>query len=152
MSRSYDDYFMQEALKEALKAKKSGEIPVGAVISIGDKIISRGHNLSINEFDPTLHAEIVAIRGAAKKIKNHRLVEANLYVTLEPCAMCYGAIVHARIKKLFFGAYDKKTGTCGSCLKLSTSNCFNHKPEIMGGIMEKECSETIKNFFKSIRD
>jgi len=127
-------------------------VPVGAIIVMDNKIIGRGHNLSISNNDPSSHAEIEAIRNAAKHLKNYRLNKASLYVTLEPCAMCYGAIIHARISRLVFGAFDPKTGVCGSSIKLYEQKCFNHIPEIIGGVMEEDCSLILKDFFKERRN
>ena len=143
---------MFEALIEAKKSVDIDEVPVGAIIVLNNEIISRSHNKSISQNDPTSHAEINALRNAAKKVGNYRLTSATLYATLEPCAMCYGAIVHARIQKLVFGAFDPKTGVCGSSIKLHDQKCFNHIPEIKGGILEKDCSLILKDFFKKRRN
>jgi len=148
---NFDD-FMHQALREAQKAKNNDEVPVGAIIVIDNEIISRDHNRVICDNDPTSHAEINAIRKAVKKVGNYRLTEASIYVTLEPCAMCYGAIIHARISRLIFGAYDYKTGVCGSSIKLHDQNCFNHTPEIKGGILERDCSLILKDFFREKRN
>ena len=147
-----DEKFMKFALLEAKKAKEINEIPVGAVIVLDGQIIHRGHNQSISKDDPTSHAEINTIRNTAKKIGNYRLTGTTLYVTLEPCAMCYGAIVHARISRLVFGAYDQKTGVCGSAIKLHEQLFFNHIPEIKGGVLEEECSLILKDFFRERRN
>ena len=149
---SRDSKFIELAIIEANKAKDMGEVPVGAVITLQDKVLSTGHNLVINNNDPTAHAEIIAIRNAASLINNYRTDKLSLYVTLEPCAMCYGAIVHARISRLIFGAYDYKTGVCGSSIKLHEQNCFNQTPEIKGGILERECSLILKEFFQEKRN
>jgi len=146
-----DEQFMEIAFLEAKKAKKVNEIPVGAIIVLNGQIIERGHNQSISTDDPTSHAEINVIRNAAKKIGNYRLTGATLYVTLEPCAMCFGAIIHARIKRLIFGAYDLKTGVCGSSIKLHEQKCFNHSPEVKGGVLKEDCSLLLKDFFKERR-
>ena len=143
---------MFEALIEAKKSVDIDEVPVGAIIVLNNEIISRSHNKSISQNDPTSHAEINALRNAAKKVGNYRLTGASLYVTLEPCAMCYGAIVHARISRLVFGAYDPKTGVCGSSIKLHEQEIFNHTPEIIGGVLEKDCSLILKDFFKERRN
>jgi tRNA(adenine34) deaminase len=147
-----DKNFMRFALIEAQKSKSLDEVPVGAIIVMNDRVISQGHNLSISQNDPTSHAEINAIRNSAKKVGNYRLTGATLYVTLEPCVMCYGAIVHARISRLVFGAYDPKTGVCGSSIKLHEQACFNHTPNIKGGVLEEDCSLILKDFFKERRN
>jgi len=146
-----DESFMKLALLEARKSKEIKEVPVGAIIVLNGEILSQAHNLSISKNDPTSHAEINAIRLAAKRISNYRLSGATLYVTLEPCAMCYGAIIHARISKLIFGAYDLKTGVCGSSINLHKKECFNHTPEIKGGVLEEDCSKILKDFFRDKR-
>ena len=142
------NFWMQKALEEAKKSLSKNEVPVGAVIVFDGEIIGRGHNQPILKKDPTSHAEIEAIRNASEAIKNYRLKGADLYVTLEPCAMCFGAIVHARISNIFFGAGDQKSGVCGSCEDLSDNKYFNHKPHITGHIMANECSKILKDFFK----
>jgi len=148
-----DIFYMKEALKEAEKAYLRGEVPVGAIIVDGQgEIISRGYNLKESKKDPTAHAEIVAIRKAVKKYNNWRLEDCTLYVTLEPCVMCYGAIVQSRIQKVVFGAYDKKFGVFGSTIDLNELNLFNHKVDAVGGILEEESSELLKKFFKNLRD
>ena len=126
--------FMLEALKEAKKAYKKGEIPVGAVIVKDNKIIARAHNLKETKKDTTKHAEIIAIQKASKNIEAWRLIDCEMYVTLEPCSMCAGAILQARIKNLYIGAMDEKTGACGSVLNLLEDYKFNHKVEIQRGI------------------
>jgi len=143
--------WMLHAINEAEKSMNLNEVPVGAIIVLNDEIIGRGHNQPILKKDPTSHAEIEAIRNASEKIKNYRLKGADLYVTLEPCTMCYGAIVHSRISNIFFGASDQKSGVCGSCEDLSEKKYFNHKPHITGQIMNKECSKILKDFFKAKR-
>ena len=147
-----DEKFMTLALQEAKKSKEMNEVPVGAIVVMNDEIISLAHNQPISQNDPTSHAEINALRNAASKVRNYRLTGATLYVTLEPCAMCYGAIVHARISRLVFGAYDPKTGVCGSSIKLHEQECFNHSPEITGGVLEKDCSLILKDFFRERRN
>ena len=143
-----DEKWMQIAIIEANLAKSQDEVPVGAVLVKKGQLISQGHNQPISKNDPTAHAEIQVIRNAGKKQKNYRLVGATLYVTLEPCAMCLGAMMHARIDRIFFGAYDTKTGVCGSCGDLSNANFFKHKIDIKGGILENECKELLDSFFK----
>jgi len=141
------DFWMQKALEEAKKSLSKNEVPVGAVIVLDGVLIGRGHNQPILKTDPTSHAEIEAIRNASEKLKNYRLNGADLYVTLEPCAMCFGAIIHSRISNIFFGASDQKSGVCGSCEDLSEKKYFNHKPHIIGQIMANECSKILKDFF-----
>jgi len=144
-------FWMQFALEEAKKSFAINEVPVGAIIVFDGEIIGRGHNNPLLNNDPTSHAEIEAIRDASRNIKNYRLTGADIYVTLEPCTMCYGAIVHSRISNIFFGASDQKSGVCGSCEDLSEKKYFNHKPHITGEIMNKECSKILKDFFKAKR-
>ena len=146
------ELWMGYAIQEALKAKNQNEIPIGAIVVFKDKIISRAHNSSISSSDATSHAEIDSIRMACKEINNYRLPGMDLYVTLEPCAMCYGAIIHARISRVIFGAYDPKTGVCGSSIKLHEQKCFNHIPEIIGGVLEEKCSLILKDFFNEKRN
>ena len=144
--------FMKEALKEAKKAYKKLEIPVGAVIVKDGKIIARGHNLKETKEDTTKHAEIIAIQKASKKLSAWRLIDCEMYVTLEPCAMCAGAIINSRIKKLYIGTMDEKTGAVGSVLNLFEDFTFNHKVETEKGIMQDECKNMLKQFFKEIRE
>jgi tRNA(adenine34) deaminase len=142
-----DFKFMQLALNLAKKAGLEDEVPVGAVIIKNGEVIGQGMNTSIKDHDPTSHAEINAIREAAKKIKNYRLKDCSIYVTLEPCAMCVGAIQHARIGKIIYGASDPKTGACGSMINLIGIKEINHHARAAGGILEKECSQILKDFF-----
>ena len=141
---------MKAALKEAQKAYGLGEVPVGAVIVYQDKIIARGHNTRELKQSVLGHAEINAISKASKKIGSWRLEECSIYVTLEPCSMCSGAIIQSRIKNLYFGAYDLKTGAAGSVFNLFDYP-FNHRVNVYGGILENECSQIIKDFFKELR-
>ena len=143
--------FMKEALKEAKKAYEKLEIPVGCVIVKDNKIIARAHNLKETKFDTTKHAEIIAIQKASKKLKSWRLNECEMYVTLEPCSMCAGAIINSRIKKLYYGAKDEKTGAVGSVFNLLKDYKFNHDVEIESGILENECRNILKEFFKNLR-
>lgn len=143
--------FMKEALKEAKKAYDKLEVPVGAVIVKDGKIISRAHNLKETRYDTTNHAEILAIQKASKKLKSWRLLDCEMYVTLEPCSMCAGAIINSRIKKIYIGANDEKTGAVGSVLNLFDDYTFNHKVEFEKGILKKECEEILKKFFKELR-
>lgn len=142
---------MRAALAEAEAAAAAGEVPVGAVVAAGGEIIARGHNRSETDSDPSAHAEIVALRAAAQDLGNYRLTGATLYVTLEPCAMCMGALVQARIERLVFGAYDPKAGAAGSAIDLSDSPSFNHRFEINGGVLAEECGAVLKTFFESKR-
>jgi len=144
--------WMKLAINEAKKSLSINEVPVGAIIVLNNQVIGRGHNKPILKNDPSSHAEIEAIRNACKNINKYRLSGAKMYVTLEPCAMCYGAIVHARISRLTFGAYDTKTGVCGSSTNLHEQNFFNHVPQIKGGVMEEDCSLILKDFFKNKRN
>ena len=143
--------FMKEALKEAKKAYEKEEIPVGAVIVKDNKIIARAYNQKEEKRDTTKHAEIIAIQKASKKIDDWRLQDCEMYVTLEPCSMCAGAIIQARIKKIYIGTMDEKTGACGSVLNLLEDYKFNHKVEIEKDILKPECEEIIKQFFKELR-
>lgn len=147
-----DRHFMQHALALADRAEQAGEIPVGAVVvNPQGEIIGEGWNLAINNSDPSAHAEIQAIRMAAAEIQNYRLIDCTLYVTLEPCPMCAGAILHSRIGRLVFGAMDYKTGAVGSRYHLFEDYKMNHAVEIQGGVMAKACSQKLSNFFKKRR-
>ena len=146
-----DDYWMNLALEQAQKAEDNGEVPVGAVIVKNNAIISVGQNSVINLNDPTAHAEIVAIRDAGKKLQNYRMVNTGLYVTLEPCIMCMGAIIQARIERLVFGAADPKSGAAGSVYSIGEDNLLNHSLEVERGVMQEECSIILKEFFKKRR-
>lgn len=143
--------FMKEALKEAKKAYDKLEVPVGAVIVKNGKIIARAHNLKETKYDTTNHAEIIAIQKASKKLKSWRLLDCEMYVTLEPCSMCAGAIINSRIKKVYIGANDEKTGAVGSVLNLFEDYTFNHKVEFEKGLLKVECENILKDFFKSLR-
>lgn len=143
--------WMEPAFELAQKAKEQGEVPVGAVIVHENKIIGEGWNQPISSNDPTSHAEIVALRQAGLALSNYRLPRAVMYVTLEPCAMCAGALVHARLAKLIYAVDDPKTGACGSVFNLLQTNELNHKVEIEKGVMEEECRSLIQAFFKEKR-
>ncbi|MFR5683457.1 MAG: tRNA adenosine(34) deaminase TadA [Clostridia bacterium] len=143
--------FMKEALKEAKKAYEKEEIPVGAVIVKDNKIIARAHNLKELKKDTTNHAEILAIQKASKKLNAWRLNDCDMYVTLEPCPMCMGALIQARIRKLYIGTMDQKTGACGSVLNLAKDYEFNHKIETENEVLKEECEKLLKDFFKSLR-
>ncbi len=151
MSDKINEKFMKEAIKLALKARSLNEVPIGAVVVSDGKIIGRGYNKRENTQSATAHAEITAINKACKKIKSWRLENAELYVTLEPCPMCAGAAVNARIKKVYFGAYEKKSGCACSKHEILTDNGMNHTTEYEGGILETECSEMLKDYFRSKR-
>jgi tRNA(adenine34) deaminase len=146
-----DEYYMQFAIEQAKLAEAIDEVPVGAVLVQDDQLIASAHNQPISTNDPTAHAEIQLLRAAGKKLNNYRLPNTTLYVTLEPCTMCLGAMIHARISRVVFGAYDQKTGVCGSCINLSTSECFNHSIEISGGILTIQCKDLLQQFFKNRR-
>ena len=144
--------FMKEALKEAIKASKKLEIPVGAVIVKDNKVIARAHNVKETKKDTTKHAEIIAIQKASQKLDTWRLIDCEMYVTLEPCSMCAGAIINSRIKKIYIGTMDEKTGACGSVLNLLEDYTFNHKVELETGILKEECKKTLQDFFKKLRE
>ena len=145
------EYYMKQALKEAEKAYQKLEVPVGAIIVKNGKIIARAHNQKETKMDTTKHAEILAIQKASKKLESWRLIDCEMYVTLEPCSMCAGAMINSRIKKVYIGAMDEKTGAVGSVLNLFEDYTFNHKVEFEKGIMEEECQEILKKFFKELR-
>ncbi len=147
-----DEKYMALALNEAKKALKEDEVPVGCVIVKNNKVIARAYNRRESTFDPTSHAEINAIRKASKKEKSWRLVGATLYVTVEPCSMCAGAILWARIKRVVYGAKDLKGGALGTTYNMYEIDNLNHYPEVTSGVLEKECSEIIKSYFKSKRN
>ena len=143
--------FMKEALKEAKKAYDKLEVPVGAVIVKNGKIIARGYNQKETKKDTIKHAEIIAIEKASEKLDSWRLNDCEMYVTLEPCPMCAGAIINSRIKKIYIGTLDEKTGAVGSVLDLFSDYTFNHKVEVEKGIMQKDCEKILKDFFKVLR-
>ena len=145
-----DEKFMRAALKEAFKAAEKGEVPIGAVIVSQGKIIARGHNQPIKKNDPTAHAEIIAIRKASAKRKNYRISDCILYVTLEPCAMCLGAAIQARIDRLVFGTLDPKAGAVFSIMTFPLKKT-NHRMEILGGVLSEECGRVLRDFFKARR-
>jgi tRNA(adenine34) deaminase len=146
-----DVEFMRAALAEASKAAEEGEVPVGAVVVAGTEIVAAAHNRSIADSDPSGHAEVLALRAAAGAIGNHRLAAATLYVTLEPCVMCVGAIAQARIARVVFGAYDPKAGALGSVEDLSDSRALNHRFEINGGLLADESGTLLRAFFEARR-
>ena len=146
-----DIEFMRAALAEAAAAFEKGEVPVGAVVVVDDKVVAASHNRSIGDSDPSGHAEILALREAAAKLGNHRLNNATLFVTLEPCVMCVGAIAQARVGRVVFGAYDKKAGALGSVEDLADSRALNHRFEVNGGLLADDCGEMLKSFFAARR-
>jgi tRNA(adenine34) deaminase len=146
-----DKFFMQEALKEAKKAYKKNEVPVGAVVVYNNKIIAKAHNLNITTNDPTAHAEILALRKASKILRNYRLPDCEMYTTLEPCPMCAGAMVYARIKRLVYATEDPKSGCCKSVLNIVNNKKLNHRIEVVSGVCKKEAEKLLKTFFKKLR-
>ena len=148
---SSDRTYMQLALALAHEAAQAGEVPVGAIVVKEGVVIGRGKNSPIGTHDPTAHAEIRAMREAAEYLENYRLVDCTLYVTLEPCAMCAGAIQHARIARLVFGANDPKTGACGSVINLMSESKLNHHTDVSGGILSQECGMVLSDFFRQRR-
>lgn len=146
-----DVFWMQHALTLADKAEALGEVPVGACVVVDDKVIGEGWNTPILDHDPSAHAELRAVREAAHYVKNYRVVDATLYVTLEPCSMCAGMLVHARVKRVVFGAWDAKTGAAGSVMNLLQHPALNHQTEIVSGVLADECAEKLSNFFKKRR-
>ena len=147
-----EERFMKEALKEAKKAYDKLEVPVGAVIVKDGKIIARAHNLKETKYDTTKHAEILAIQKASKMLNSWRLIDCEMYVTLEPCSMCAGALINSRIKKVYIGASDQKTGAVGSVYNLLEDYTFNHKVEYEKGVLQDECESILKEFFRKLRN
>ena len=146
-----DSFWMAAALQEAARAEAAGEVPVGAVVICNEMLIGRGHNASLSLNDPTAHAEIQALREAARHVKNYRLVSATLYVTVEPCLMCMGALLHARIKRLVFGCYDPKAGAAGSLYDVARDHRLNHQLEVTAGVGEEESRALLQRFFRRKR-
>lgn len=146
-----DHQFMEQAIEQAQLAAAANEVPVGAVLVRDGKVISRGFNQPISHHDPSAHAEMLALREAARVEANYRLPGTTLYVTLEPCAMCSGAILHARVERLIFGAPDPKTGAAGSVLDVFSSKEINHQTSVEGGVMSEECGQLLRSFFKERR-
>jgi tRNA(adenine34) deaminase len=147
-----DEEYMLEALAQAAAAQAAGEVPVGAVLLIEGEIKGRGHNLVISTADPTAHAEVIAIRDAARTIGNYRLTGATIYTTIEPCAMCAGAIVHARIGRLVFGARDPRAGAVVTHFEVCTTDFLNHRVIVEEGVLESECRSMIQSFFRDKRE
>ena len=146
-----DHQFMEQAIEQAQLAAAANEVPVGAVLVRDGNVISRGFNQPISHHDPSAHAEMLALREAARVEVNYRLPGTTLYVTLEPCAMCSGAILHARVERLVFGAPDPKTGAAGSVLDVFSSKQINHQTSVEGGVMSEECGQLLRSFFKERR-
>ncbi len=145
------EIYMKEAVRLAQRAARLGEVPVGALIVVDGSIVSRAFNRRESKARPTAHAELLAIEAAARKLKRWRLTDARLYVTLEPCLMCWGAIVLARVTEVYFGAWDAKAGVCGSTLDLSKEPHWNHHPRVTGGILQEDCSKLLSDFFTDLR-
>ena len=143
--------YMSLALKEANKAFKEDEVPIGCAIVLNDEVVALAHNTKIQKDDPTAHAEIECIKKACKKLKSKYLIDAEMYVTLEPCIMCSGAIIQSRIKKVYIGTKDPKGGAFGSCIDITNIKKLNHYPEVEIGVLESECSQILKDFFKNKR-
>jgi tRNA(adenine34) deaminase len=146
-----DEAYLRAAIDEAKAAERDGEVPVGAVVVFEGTIVGRGNNRVLRDSDPTAHAEVVAMRAAGQALGNYRLEKCTLYVTLEPCAMCAGAILHARIQRLVYGATDPKAGACGSVLSVMNHPQLNHKVQVEAGLLAEECSALLTNFFRARR-
>lgn len=151
MQAELDRQFMQQAIEQAQLAALAGEVPVGAVLVRGERVISKAFNQPISHHDPSAHAEMLALRQAALAEQNYRLPGTTLYVTLEPCTMCAGAILHARVDRVVFGAPDPKTGAAGSVADVFSSKQINHQTSVEGGIMDEECGKLLRSFFKERR-
>lgn len=146
-----DELWMEEALRQARRAEAAGEVPVGAVIVCENKIVGRGCNRNLTESDPTAHAEIVALREAARAVGNYRLLDCEMFVTIEPCPMCAGALVHARLKRLIYGAEDLKAGAVHSTMQVLNHPALNHKMEVTAGVLAARCQELLQSFFRTRR-
>ena len=146
-----DELWMEEALREAQRAASAGEVPVGAIVLCEEKIIGRGGNRNLTDNDPTAHAEIVALRQAAAAVGNHRLPECQMFVTIEPCAMCAGALIHARLRRLVYGADDPKAGAVRSALQVLNHPRLNHQMQITPGVLAARCGEVLQSFFAERR-
>ncbi len=146
-----DETLMREALDEARAAAQAGEVPIGAVVALNGEIIARGQNRVLRDVDPSAHAEMVALRAAARAVGNYRLVDCDLYITLEPCAMCAGALIHARVRRLVFGAADPKAGAAGSVLEVINHPKLNHQMAVTSGILAEECGALLRDFFRERR-
>jgi tRNA(adenine34) deaminase len=146
-----DELWMQEALRAAQRALEAGEVPIGAVVVLDGKIVGRGFNRNLGDSDPTAHAEVVALREAGAAIGNHRLSDCDLFATIEPCAMCAGALVHARIRRLVYGADDPKAGAVHSVMQVVNHPSLNHQMEVRGGVLAGKCAELVQEFFRARR-
>lgn len=151
MERSAAERWMQEALEEARRAETEGEVPIGAIVLINEKVVGRGHNHSIRSHDPTAHAEILALRHAAHSMRNYRLPGSILVVTIEPCLMCVGAMIHARVDEVVFGAADPKAGAVQSVFQMASVPALNHRMAVTPGVLADECGELLRAFFESRR-
>jgi tRNA(adenine34) deaminase len=147
----FDELYLRQAMEQAIASAEAGEVPVGAVAVFAGSVIARGQNRVLRDTDPTAHAEIIAMRGAAKVLGNYRLLDCELYVTLEPCAMCAGAIIHARLGRLVYGAADPKAGAAGSVLEVLNHPRLNHQMKVTGGVLADACGEILREFFRQRR-
>lgn len=148
---SADELYLRRALELAARAEAEGEVPVGAVVVLGDEIVGEGWNRPVGLHDPTAHAEILALRQAGSHLSTYRLLDATIYVTLEPCPMCTAAMVHARVRRLVFGAWDPRQGAAGSALDLAHCRAMNHSLDVFGGVLSEECGAQLRNFFRRRR-
>lgn len=151
MSMTPDELWMEEALRQAARAQAAGEVPIGAVIICDDRVVGRGGNRNLLDHDPTGHAEIVALREAGRAIANHRLGDCTMFVTIEPCAMCAGALVHARLKRLVYGADDPKAGAVRSVMQVLNHPALNHQMEVTSGVLAGRCMDLLQSFFRDKR-
>jgi tRNA(adenine34) deaminase len=147
-----DEFWMEEALREAQRAEAAGEVPVGAIVIHKARVIGRGSNRNLLDHDPTAHAEIVALREAGRALRNHRLIGCELYVTIEPCAMCAGAMIHARLGRVIYGAPDVKAGAVSSVLQVLNHPQLNHQMEVTSGVLAGRCMDVLQSFFRSRRE
>lgn len=146
------EIYMRYAIEEAKKAEEIGEVPIGAVMVYQGEVVGRGYNLREREQDPTAHAEMIAIKEASERLGSWRLIDCDLYVTLEPCPMCAGAIIQSRVRRVIFGTLDPKAGCAGSLMNLLEDSRFNHQTEVEVGVLQEECSELLTHFFRQIRE